>query len=580
MANLDFNSIYREDKFDYIHSHAKNFNSFIEMKGENFDAILKDIKNNLVKVLKQDIENFRKIEDFIAEKQIEKFKNNNIPIPSEFNSHDRHGLKNYMTFLTKVLKGKGVTPLSSIVKFKTNMIVIKEQADSFLGTRKRLVNKIFPGKEFEDLTTKQQKEISDNAKIVQKRKELEKKVKELVEGLAQYLHSLIIFVLTIYDPHQGKAFVEDNTMIAAAKGLQQLFISLGITNLNSKTIIQDIERSIRNLGPETFLATFLDNSKAKDFFQGVGDKVNANANLGIIFEEALRDAFKNAVVEDLKGRVISVFDKGDVSGVGSTQFIRDNVTMDLQLIKQDTDLGRIRFGASLKLRGKDTINSSMEEAKWQEQFKSFLGEENFKTFSYFRKNTIALNTFKVDDKTELKSSLNQLIIFEREILDIISVFRLLIGFYKLVKKQYITSGSNAEEFYYTAYIFGLDEVISSSDALEALLNDVLKNNTTIIDEKETIRKFEKNPLELKNNQILSKKQLENFWENKQKAIKKIKKRNMSITYKGIMSDEDILQELLNLNEALGDFSYKGGIFMQTTTSNIKDSIANFNKNKS
>lgn len=576
MSKLDFGSIYKEQRADYIHSHAKNFHGFIETKGGDFTSVLKDIKNDLIKILERDIENFRAIEDLIAEQQIKKFKDNGIPIPSAFNTHDRHGLKNYMSFITKVLKEQGVTPLTAIVKFKTNMIEIKKEGDKYLEKAKALSKKMF-GKEFKTLNKQQQKEIEKELEL--ERKKMETNVNKLMEGIAEYLNSLIIFLLTIYDPHQNKSLVNDNTLNTSAERILKIFESLGIKRLQGQKLIKDIEDAIKRLGPEKFLATFLDDSNTKNFFEGIGKNVQANQFLGILFEEAFKKAFTGAVIEGIKGEMVSVFDKGDIVAMGSDQDTRTAVTMDLQFIKKDTNLGKIRFGASLKLKGKDKISSSSAEPRWQQQFKNFLGQENFKTFSYFRKNTIALNSFKVDEKTELKSSLNELIIFEKEILDIIAISRLLIGLYEFVEGQYKTTGMDGESFYYTAYIFGLDSIISSSDALEALLNDALQENKSIITKKESVSSSIKQPLDLKNNQILSKKQLEKFWENKQKAMKKIRKRNRSITYKGIMSDEDVLQELLNLNEALGDFSYEGTLVMETSASKIKDSIAAFNKNK-
>lgn len=575
MSKLDFSSIYQEHKVDYIHSHAKNFHSSIETKGGDFSGVLKDIKNHLVKVLERDIKNFRAIEDLIAEQQIKKFKDNNIPIPPEFNTHDRHGLKNYMSFLTKVLKEQGVTPLTAIVKFKTNMIEIKKQGTSYLDDAKALSQKMF-GKEWGTLNKQEQKQIEKELEL--KRKKLEKNVNNLMEGIAEYLNSLIIFLLTIYDPHQNKSFVNDKTLNTAAKRILEIFESLGIKPSKGKKFIKDIKDAIKNLGPEKFLATFLDDSGTRDFFEGIGKNVQANQFFGVLFEEAFIKAFTGAVVEGIKGDV-SIFDRGDIVAMGSDQSTREATTMDVQFIKKDTNLGKIRFGASLKLRGKDKISSSVAESRWQQQFISFLGQENFKTFSYFRKNLIALSSFKIDEETKLKYSLNELIVFEKEILDIIAISRLLIGLYEFVEGQYKTTGMDGESFYYTAYIFGLDSIISSSDALEALLNDALQENKSITMKKESVSKNIKQPLDLKNNQILSKKQLEKFWENKQKAMKKIRKRNRPITYKGIMSDENILQELLNLNEALGDFSYEGTLVMETTANKIKESIAAFNKNK-
>jgi hypothetical protein len=44
-----------------------------------------------------------------------------------------------------------------------------------------------------------------------------------------------------------------------------------------------------------------------------------------------------------------------------------------------------------------------------------------------------------------------------------------------------------------------------------------------------------------------------------------------------MSDQDVLQELLSINENLGNFSYIGGLRIEATTPNIIKLIQQFNK---
>jgi hypothetical protein len=54
-----------------------------------------------------------------------------------------------------------------------------------------------------------------------------------------------------------------------------------------------------------------------------------------------------------------------------------------------------------------------------------------------------------------------------------------------VNNQYQTVNSEAKEFYYTAYIFGLEGVLSSSDALESLLYSVTKGEESVINQRDS-----------------------------------------------------------------------------------------------
>jgi hypothetical protein len=354
MANLDFASIYKEDKFDYIHSHARNFNSAIEIEGENFSQILDSIRREAISIVKRDVENFRKIEDFIAKEQIAKFKKFNVPIPKQFTTEDRHGLKNYMEFLKETLEQEGVTSLSSIVKFKSNLISIKKIGDGALSRRKKIVTDLFgAGKEFKSLDAKQKAEVK------KLEKDITKEINELAENFAQYLESLVLYVLKILDPHASNADKQSNKKISAAKDLLNTFKKL---NVNVKDVsIQDIEKQITSMGPERFFSTFLNDSTAKTFFNGILKNVQANSNLGELYEGALADTIISVTADEGKERVLSVFEKGDVKEVGDIEGVKDNVTMDLQFIKQQTVLGKIIFGASLKLRNPGKITSSMSQ---------------------------------------------------------------------------------------------------------------------------------------------------------------------------------------------------------------------------
>jgi hypothetical protein len=356
MANLDFGSIYKELEFDYIHSNAKNFNSSVESQGDSFSLILKSIKNEAVKTIQRDIKNFRKIENIIAQDQLKKFKDANIEIPKEFSTPDRHGLRNYMEYLKNKLENEGVSSLSSIIKFKTNLISIKKIGTSFLETRERITKKLFGDKtEYKDLNKKQQKEVQ------KLEKDITEEINKLAVDLAKYLESIILYILNILDPHVQNTEKTSNKKITAAKQLLSTFSQMGI-NLKNVSI-EDIENIITSMGVPQFLSTFLDDSKAKTFFGGILTKLQTNSNLGEFYEGALVDSLIVTTADIAGKKALSVFDKGDIKEVGDISAIKDNVTMDLQFVRKDTNFGNIVFGASLKLRSAKKIGTTMSEKR-------------------------------------------------------------------------------------------------------------------------------------------------------------------------------------------------------------------------
>lgn len=554
MSKLDFNSIYKEHKFDYIHSHVRNFNKALDLEGQDFGQILKEIKQRAFETIRRDIKNFRSIEDSIAKSQIQKFKQSGVPVPKEFTSPDKDGFKNYMTFLKEYLGKTGVTPASSIVQFKSNTSNTREMGKSVLKAREKIIEKMFgKGKEFKNLNTKEKNLIKEAEKKVKKEeKKFLDHTDHLTNRLAAYIESIIIFSLRLYDPHRNMIIIEDNTMNKSAKELLSTFKAL---NINLKNVsIENIKKSITNLGAEKFLSTFLAESEAKDFLGGLVDGVNANSNLGNLYELALVETLKELVREQSKEKIIAVFNEGDIKTLGTAE-IKKFSTIDIQFIKQDTEHGNISFGATLKLKDKPDIDTTTEESRWQRQFRNTIGTKDFKKFSYFRKNILALNSFK-EDKEEIKASLIELIDFEEDIIEIVGLLRLLVGLYEVIGNQYKSSGSQEEEFYYIAYIFTSNNVFSTADVLEAFLGQF--GGKTFETQGFSVKGYQ-----LKDNN-LSKDQFEKLWDKKQKAIQSFRKNNKSISYQNIMSDKDVLESLLNLNKVLGDFSYSGGLKIHTT----------------
>ena len=98
------------------------------------------------------------------------------------------------------------------------------------------------------------------------------------------------------------------------------------------------------------------------------------------------------------------------------------------------------------------------------------GAAKIKAYEYIRANMLSLGVYSKTGESNAKLELDDFEEFEKEILDILMITRLLVGLYEKLNDQYKTSGAPMEnEFYYTAYIYGLNNVHSTADVLEGFL---------------------------------------------------------------------------------------------------------------
>ena len=120
---LDFGSIYKEERFDYIHSHVEYFEKSVEKRNIiDIQSLLKEIQDNFFAQVKKDIEYFKALEDNLATTMIKKNKGKTF---DEFPTKDRAGLLKYITTLKEITDREGDTAAVSLVKLGSFFTIVR-----------------------------------------------------------------------------------------------------------------------------------------------------------------------------------------------------------------------------------------------------------------------------------------------------------------------------------------------------------------------------------------------------------------------------------------------------------------------
>ena len=594
MSRLDFGSIYKEEKFDYIHSHTKYFELSLEKRKIEIKDILNSIKSNFIAEIQKDIIRFQSMEDSLAKDFLKKNKGETFP---EFPTGDREGLLTYIKALKNITDNQEGTAAMSLIKLKDNSKFLIQESNAVIEATEKVFKdftKQVPkttrtriGKKGKPIVTTF---IDDDEleKALKEDKELQKKYNEIVKPLKQkiarnlkenrknlenYLKILIEYTAGLYDPLRQVMVHDDKTLETASGDFLKSLEAMGVdTTLTGKALEKNITQAITKMGPEAFFSTFLDESKAKAYLGGQIEIFNTNSQLGTLNEVAKIDAFAQLHANNVAHSIPYLIGVNNINDTGTDTFINTRSTMDMTLAqKSKGSSGQIIFGASLKLVAKDSdISTSIQEELWIEQLKNFIGQKNIKNYSYLRKNVIALNSFS-RDKGKVKLDAIDFLDFEKELLLIIGAIRLTIGIYEKANRQVQSAGAAVKgkdgKLFYTAYLFTATNVFSMSDILQAIINEFKSKGKD-----QNIISFEGKPKE--NPSKLNKKDLQDLWSKKQTAILNFRTNEnknwfRGLTYKGIMSNADIAKEMIKINKFLGDFSYKGTIKVRTTE-NILD----------
>lgn len=590
MSRLDFGSIYKEEKFDYIHSHTKYFHLSLEKRGIDLKNILASIKSNFIAELEKDIKRFQAMEDSLARSFVRKNKGRTF---KEFPTEDRAGLLQYMKTVKGLVENQD-NALNALIGLKNNSLFMLQESNSVVVAIEALFKKYTKDLPTETRTRElgdgkkktttfiDKKELNNRLKEnPELKKEYDKKMKELKnkaeknakssrEELEKYLKIVIEYTASLLDPTVETTVHSDRTLKTAATNFLNTLKEMGVDiSLTGPALEENITQAITNMGPTEFFSTFLNESKTKAYLGGQIYGFNTNSEWGTINEKAKIDAYVEIHANKAAHSVPILLGSKNIVSTGTNTLVNTSSTMDMSFArKSQGKTGEIVFGSSLKLVAKTSkIDTTIAEELWIKQLENFLGQKNTKNYKYLRKNIISLSSFVREGK-KVKTSLQDFVDFEREILFIIGAIRLTIGIYEKVKKQVQSAGQGkgGGKLFYTMYLFTGSNVLSMSDILQAIVNEFKTKGLgqKIIAKGDKV--WKQNPT------TIDKDMLEELWKKKEAAIEKFWINDKRLTYKEIMSDQDVANQLLRINEFLGDFSFKDGIGVSVTESNLENYI--------
>jgi len=185
--------------------------------------------------------------------------------------------------------------------------------------------------------------------------------------------------------------------------------------------------------------------------------------------------------------------------------------------------------------------------KYWEFINNTLGRENDKIFAYeyMRANMLALGVYSERGDLDFKYTGEEFLQFEKEIITIASLTRLLVGLYEKINKQYRTVGMSQNQLYYTAYLYGLDHVLSTADVLEGVLKNLQKGK----------RLFTTSFTNIKPIKYPSEKDMKELYAAKLKVLKEVGKDK--ILYSTIYNDADVKSLMKTINSMLMRYSMQG-----------------------
>ena len=557
--DLDFKSIFEVEQPTYIHSHKKYLESSLLKEGFSFEDILKDLKSNLLTSIRRDIDFFKSVENRIVEKEIQKYKAAGQKAPFS----NRREYLDYLRKFKETIDNTPGTELFSTVNFKKELVSSQEAITEAMKSFDKFIEK-FEKKTKTVLTNKQKQhikmlEFNEDLGFTQEQKQeidlifknLNTKLKKLSNAFTEYFENIVHYTKDMHDPHTGSSkTITDAKIVSSSRRIQEIITDMGIKfDKNQSSILNQIRKTIENMSMEKFFVTFSQSPKAREFFDVQTKNYQIDSLLGDVFEQAMFDGITNHIAENLTKSEVPMFNAKDVRMTGNISSIAQTTPIDIIFVEHTTDKdNKVFLGASLKLKaGAKAIK--IEESpilSYWNSFIKFVGAKEAKKYVYMRQNLIALSTHAEDEAIQF--DLNELSIFEKEIFQILSASRLLVGFYDMVDNQYKNSNSEANEFYYSAYVYGLDSILSSADILEGMLLSLEKG----------VSKGVLGISGLKEKTInISSEELKKLWEKKKEAGQRFSKAGKKISYKNLLTDQEVIAILKNINRNLGEHVFEG-----------------------
>jgi hypothetical protein len=223
--------------------------------------------------------------------------------------------------------------------------------------------------------------------------------------------------------------------------------------------------------------------------------------------------------------------------------------MDIQTASFKINKQAVNIGLSLKLKESKSdikLESTPVDKYWQ-LIQDIIGKSNDKMFAYeyMRANMLALGVYSERGDLDFKYTGEQFLEFEKEIITIASLTRLMVGLYEKIEDQYRTVGLKTNELFYNAYLYGLDHVLSTADVLEGVLVNLQNGNKLFRTTFENIQTV-KYP---------SVQEMKSLYQSKLNVIREIGKDK--IMYSTIYSDSDVKSLMQSINKMLMRYSMQG-----------------------
>lgn len=585
VTSSDFKSFLEVDNV-YLHSSTDTFmNSFQKNVGKfPFQELLDVIKSELFAMIQEDIDNFRSMENTLVNQIKAKYSNSDVKVP--FN--DREGYLKYLNEFRQEVSENPKTGYRAydLIQFKKVAIdskkITKEVFEVVrkLSVQKTAKSKLLSKKDLSSGSAKNLQKILDEEERIIKMdaktkreitqelediiKKYENQINSFAKDLSKFLSSVILTAESIYDPHTNTSEFADRGLDigteqkTASKKIIDLLKSLGVQPYKQKDnvflkksaeeLYKEITDSVNKIGPLNFIATFY-NDIARDWFQYTVDSFQTDASLGFLFEPAIADVIINSLTSKDSPFLSLGLEGGDVKGVGQIAALRSSSPLDVQTAAFSHSGQAVNIGLSIKLKeAKSDIKlENTPVDKYWEFINNTLGRTDDKMFAYeyMRANMLALDSYSVRGDLDFKYTGEQFLEFEKEIITIASLTRLMVGLYEKIENQYRTVGMSTNQLYYTAYLYGLDHVLSTADVLEGVLKN-LENGKKL---------FTTSFSNIKSIQQPTEKQMKDLYEAKLEVVRSIGKDK--VLYSTIYSDDDVKRLMSSINSMLMRYSMKG-----------------------
>lgn len=572
--SFDFQSIFDTEDPIYVHSNNSNFqNAF---SGISFEEILDTIAANLTTVLDSNIRMLESMEEQMVQNQLKKYKNAGVKPP--FQNREEF-LDYFRKFKNRMDRNKNLQTYT-FVNFKKAQNYTRDIVKAGENLKANTIDEILEKEKKLDFVTKQAKKRSEKTHIMNYKKTakaLQRLLRSMQESLPELISFLATQLITVYDPTWEKDEKDVKGDEKSSKRVQEHIDAVvkltkevagpdGVKNIKIKTakeIEEDLRTFMKEQGPLTFFAQFLDSSNATEYYGNLLEK-QINTPLGELYEPAIVESMKELVKQDLQANLIPLFDEKKIKTTGRISRIKNVSTADFVFDDMESGGFKTFFSASVKLVAPDSKIKSETQSKdlWDSLIR-FIGKEKANQISYIRQNVLSIPSYAADEKEEkfLSLDLQKLKDFDQKIFTLLGAAKLFIGFFEVIDNQIRSFGFEDNSFYFVVYLYETKNIYRSTDILKAIVEELKTNfksnflNVTIAGAEMMNKAEYPEP---------SRDSLKNLYEAKLKSMRNARRKSQQSTYKTLLNDNDVIQELKTINQIIGKHPFEKGFKMIPT----------------